>query len=307
MTRSSSGQISLAEQSESRYRRPKQSAAPSLSQLVSKIDTVSSLPEVMTRILGVVNDDSASVADLKDVVEGDPSLTSRVLRTVNSAAYGLRNRVESIHQAIGFLGFREVRNLAVTGSVAEIFREEMVIGRYHRRGLWKHLISTAVVGRMVALRCGLPNFDEVFMGGLLHDLGIILLDQHLHEEFVNVVTEVKDDDVHYLVEREMLGFDHMQFGALVAESWKLPPSTVAVIRFHHESEKAPKEHQKVVFCVQVADFLCHKKEIASIPDGARIAPSGEVFSAIGLGREDVTVVWQDIEPELERHRMLMEI
>lgn len=279
----------------------------SLEDTVDRIHSVSSLPTIVAQVLEVVNDDNSSVADLKRVVESDPALTSRVLRTVNSAAYGLRTSVDSIHKAIGLLGFNEVRNLAVTASVAEIFRQEELVGAYQRRGLWKHMVSVAIIARMVALRSGIKSFEEVFMGGLLHDLGIILIDQYLHADFVKMMKSLPEDKTLWMHEREVFGFDHTQLGARVGENWRFPASSIAVIRFHHDPQRAKPENRSLVQVVEVANFLCAKKKISSVGTRPLPSPDPASLATLKLGRQELGVMWQDMDKELDRHKSLIEM
>lgn len=278
-----------------------------LDKTVDRIHSVSSLPTVAAKILEIVNNDKSTVADLVRVVEGDPALASRVLRTTNSAACGLSKTVESIHKAVGLLGFNQIRNLAVTASVAAIFRSEEMIGAYQRRALWKHLVSTAVVARMIALRLGSNNFEEIFLGGLLHDIGIVLIDQHLHADFVRVIQSLPENKLLSECEREAYGFDHAVLGARVGENWRFPASVVAAIRFHHAPNSAKPDHRLLVQAVAVANFLCTKKGIGSI--GARQLPNPDAttLADLTLGRRELLVLWQDIDHELERYKALIEL
>src|SRR5690606_832545 len=100
----------------------------------------------------------SNAADLKTVVEGDPSLSARVLRTVNSAAYAVRSKVSNLHQAISLLGFNQIRNLAITASVSDSFKTDNVSGPYRRSGLWRHLVSVGICARLVAARTRMSNF-----------------------------------------------------------------------------------------------------------------------------------------------------
>lgn len=278
-----------------------------LEKLLYRIHDVSSLPDVANRVIEIVNSPDSSASDLKAIVESDPALAARLLRTVNSAAYGLRGRVDTVHKAIGMLGFTAVRNLAVTASVAEVFRQNLTIGTYSRYGLWRHLVSVGVVARMAALRSGSQMFDEAFMSGLLHDVGIVMLDQYANEEFVQIVSSLNTETGLDVLERDYLGFDHAQVGAMVAESWKFPPSVVSAIRFHHAPERCKDETRPIVQSVQIANYLCAKRGISSMGIMNVMAPSPQTFSDLNFGRQDVVVLWQDMEAELKKHEEMVKI
>jgi putative nucleotidyltransferase with HDIG domain len=270
-----------------------------LEEITRRIADVSTLPQVAVRILDIVNNPETSVTDLRSVVEGDPSLTIRLLRTVNSAAYGLRTQVDSIHRAIALLGFSAVKNLAITASVAQMFKSDQLIHTYSRPGLWKHMIAVGVSGRMIASRSGLPQFDEAYMCGLLHDIGYVLLDQHAHDEFVSVVSKLTAETPTFEVERATLQLDHCQVGAAIAERWKFPKSVVEAIKNHHHSARSESSLQPLVHVVEVANFLCSKKGFTSMGIHNAPTPTPEVFAALSIGREDLKVLWQDLDKELQ--------
>jgi len=278
-----------------------------LSRITDRIHEVSSLPHVMIQVLEVVNNPETSVADLKDVVENDPALMARVIRTVNSAAYGLRVRVESVHRAISFLGFNEVRDLAVTASVADIFGKEIEVRTYRRRDLWRHLVCVALGARLIASRARIDRFEEAYLSGLLHDLGIILTDQYLHSLFLKILEEVADDSPLCAIERRHLGFDHTELGSRVAENWRFPDHAVATIRFHHNSDKCPPAHQAIVQAVEVANFLCTSKRISSMGVQNVPPPPHSAFDALSIRRNDLKVLWADLDKELAKAEELIKI
>ncbi len=278
-----------------------------LEKLVKRIDEVSSLPDIAVRIIEVVNSPDTSVADLRVIVESDPSLAARILRTTNSSAYGLSARVDSIHRAIAMLGFNTVKDLAVTASIAQIFKDKTTIGTYNRAGLWKHLVCVGVASRMIASRSGLQQFDEAYMCGLLHDIGIVLLDQHHHQQFEEVALNVSDAEPTTSTERRILGFDHSQLGSEVAGKWGFPDSVVLTIKHHHDSSRCAEEVRPIAQVVEIANFLCTKKNINSMGVSNLPAPAGETFAALSIGRNELKVLFQDLDEELEKSRELYEL
>lgn len=278
-----------------------------LEKAVHRIHEVFSLPDVAMRVLEVVTDSNSSVADLRAVVECDPALVSRLLRTINSSAYGLRSRIDSVHKAIALLGFNEIKNLAATAAVADMIKEECIVGSYSRIGLWRHLVSVALSARLIASRSGITSFDEAYMCGLLHDIGITLIDQHQHELFETVITSLSTDATTPEVEQRLLGFDHTQLGSAVAKKWGFPASVVDAIRYHHNSERCSEENRPVIRAVEIANFLCSRKEISSVGIHNVRPPDGVTFAALSIGRDDLKVLWDDIDVELEKATELVKI
>lgn len=290
---------------------PSDAAAATLKPLtpatvVRRVVEISTLPQNAIRVMEVARNPGAGAADLKRVVEGDPALSARVLRVINSASSGLRAKVHNLHQAIGYLGFNQVRNLALTASVGEIFKHDRQIGTYCRSELWRHMVSVGVCARLVAVRCRLDAFEDAFLAGLLHDVGIIIEDQHAHKHFVAALHGMQPDEPLCKAERRTLGFDHCDLGAELAATWKFPPIVEAAIRYHHASQRYKGEQAEVVTCVEIANVVCTLKGASSIGQN-RLAPPLEALKAAGFRKNDVVVLARDLDGELERNKNLFEL
>jgi putative nucleotidyltransferase with HDIG domain len=274
--------------------------------IVRRVFEISTLPQNAMRVMEVARDPQAGAAELKCAVEGDPALSARVLRVINSASSGLRTKVNNVQHAIGLLGFSQVRNLALTASVGEIFKNDEQIGTYRRSELWRHLVSVGICARLVALRCRVGAFEDAFLAGLLHDIGIIIADQHAHEHFAEVIEQLDDSRSLCPTERQVMGFDHCALGAALAETWKFPPVVRAAIEYHHLSQSYKGEGAEIVTCVEIANTLCTLKNISSVGRKLITAPL-DACKAVGFGREDILVLARDMDGELERHKALFNL
>jgi HD-like signal output (HDOD) protein len=256
---------------------------------------------VALRVVKVANDENSGAADLKAILESDPSLSARVLRSVNSAAYSLRTKVTNLQLAIAFLGCKQVRNLAITASVSDLFKDNQPIGTYRRSALWRHFVAVGVCARLIAMRQRLSNFEDAFLAGLLHDLGIVLEDQHAHEQFRQVMLALDPARTLIEVEREHLGFDHTIVGDRFAAKWNLPEAVRASIRYHHASGTYRGTEAAIVRCVEVANMICTIREMPSVGLNL-LKPSTEAIRALSLRKEDILVISQDLDRELKAHQ-----
>jgi len=278
---------------------------PTIDSIVREVTELSTLPAIATKVMEVARNEKSGAADLTAVVEADPVLSARVLRMVNSASCGIRTTVTNLQQAISYLGFREVRNLALTASVSEMFAANERIGRYYRGDLWRHMVSVGICARMVATRCRILNFDDVFLAGLLHDIGVIIEDQHASDEFQRLMKTLSDKDTLVTQEQKLLGFDHCTLGARVAEVWKFPAGVQSAIRYHHGTDKYQGEHAEIVYCVDVANVICTIKKITSVGLGL-LKPSLESFRALGFEKDDIVILATDLDQELAANENLFE-
>jgi HD-like signal output (HDOD) protein len=282
---------------------PPSEAAPALDAAMKRIDDISTLPQIALRVMQVARDESVSAADLKAVMENDPALSARVLRCVNSAAYALRTRVTNLQQAISYLGTKQIRNLAMTACVSDMFRKDERIGPYRRRELWRHLVSVGIGARLIAMRRRLAEFEDAFLAGLLHDVGIVLEDQHFHEAFRRVVGGLDGTRTLAAVEREVLGFDHMMLGERLAAAWGFPEAVRSAARHHHAAMAYSGESADVIRCVEVANLLCTVKGVPSV--GVKLVKvCRTTFSALSLSQQDLKVLDEDLNRELANNATL---
>jgi HD-like signal output (HDOD) protein len=274
--------------------------------VLRRVDEISTLPQIAMRVMEVANSPESGAADLKEVMESDAALSSRVLRCVNSSAYAVRSRITNLQQAIAYLGLKQIRNLAMTASVSELFKKQESLGTYSRPNLWKHLVSVGVCARLIALRRKVRNFEDVFLAGLLHDVGIILEDQNVHEQFSAVMHSLDESKTLVEIEREKLGFDHTLLGYKVAEIWGFPDSVKAAIRYHHASMNCKSEDIAVVQCVEVANLICTLKRISSV--GVNLVKfSQPALAGLSLTKEDISGLAEDLDRELAQNVSLFQL
>jgi putative nucleotidyltransferase with HDIG domain len=212
----------------------------------------------MVRISQMVNESATSVEDLSRLIMSDTALAGQILRLVNSAYYGFPKRITTISEAVVVLGFNTIRNLVASVGVARAFQPR---GRtaLNRDKFWSHSLATAVAARTIARRRNLlsKQVEEAFVGGLLHDVGKLFLDQYFPSQYavtMRVATTARLSIVQ--AENTSLGIQHIHVGKLIAQKWNFPPSLVAMISQHHHPASA-KEHFEFVAIIHAADRVAY--------------------------------------------------
>ena len=267
--------------------------------LFARISEVSTLPAVAMRIIQVANDASTGAADLLEAVQYDAAMAARIMRTVNSSYYSMQNKVADLKLAITLLGFKEIRNLAMTAYVAQLFKKGKGHGTYTREGLWNHMIGVGIVARLIAEVSHKTAPREAYLAGLLHDIGFILVDQYLNKPFHQMIDSLSEERNLIEVEEEVLGFDHAALGSYVGKQWRLPEHLVATIRFHHDPMSYAGDHWAMVYTVALADFLCNAKNVSALGVRNTATPPAEVFSALGLQKPQVNQIWENLDDALK--------
>lgn len=223
---------------------------------------ISSIKHTIIRIINAINDPDSSAKDLRNIIETDPPLSSKLLKLANSALYGYPKTINEIQEAIVCIGFDTVRELALSQKVCELFKKDVDINGYSRKSLWKHSVAVALCGKLIFRREFKERGENIYAVGLLHDIGIIILDQFLHEIFVDILEISRSQDNNlFNVESAALNYNHTDIGKALAEDWDFPDEMVNAIAYHHEPDYAGDEYVKISSVIFIADCIVQKCNI----------------------------------------------
>ncbi len=268
-------------------RRREQSGEPA--KLVISMNELPSLPVALGEVLRVASDPDGSMADLHAAVQRDVSLAARVLKVANSPLYGFRREMETIRQALVMLGPRRVRSIASAMSVGPMFRPKNP-GLVDGVTLWRHALATAVWSQEVAAFIKYHRTDQLFTSGLMHDLGIIVLNHCAPERYTKVLVRTRDEGLPLSeLETEQLGTNHAWVGATLSAKWMLPPQLTQLIS-HHEDTAVPAEPEAQI--LMVADWLAARSGNPEFPWMEAGAPPVEVLQVLGIGRDQLEQILQ---------------
>lgn len=206
---------------------------PALHDLVSVTGKLATLPETVIRLLSILSDPHAPASRVQEVLERDPAMTANVLKISNSAFYGARRRIASVRDALVMLGNRRTATLAFATGMAPVMRQDLLSYGIGREQFWRQALMSAAAAAQVAARTGRQDLQcEAFTAGLVHDVGMLILDPVLAAAGFSLETE----GPLYGTSRQevaVLGYDHCQAGALLAEGWGFPEVLTRPVRFHH--------------------------------------------------------------------------
>uniref|UniRef100_A0A7C4AJ14 HDOD domain-containing protein n=1 Tax=Thermodesulfovibrio aggregans TaxID=86166 RepID=A0A7C4AJ14_9BACT len=201
---------------------------------VEKIESLPTIPPILKKILSVIEDPKVSLQKITDFVSSDPTLTARILKMVNSPVYGFPGRISSVSHAMVILGLNAVKGLLLGVSVFEIMKKSMI-------GLWEHSLSTAIFARIIAIKKELQSPEEISIGGLLHDIGKVILIIALKDEYLKIIDSVQGGErLLYEVERENFGITHAEVGGIIAKKWNFPLKLIEPMMYHHRPQMSEK-------------------------------------------------------------------
>lgn len=213
-----------------------------------------SLRSIDSALRSLLNDDQRYISQIAEIIRRDPSLTARLLRLVNSVYYGMNSPVSNLEEAVFYLGLRQIRQLVMVTPIIEDFQRLAGKVAFSWRDFWRHCIGTAILTREVwgSLQ---PSIDDTdYVAGLVHDVGKIVMASAFPEHFQAVYHNRNEGSELVDKEREVLGIDHAELGALYLQKHNLPEILVETARHHHQPEKSGST-ATLAASVQIADLL----------------------------------------------------
>lgn len=223
-------------------------------QLVRDLNGLVSLPRAYYRVNEMLEDPRYGSSDIGKVIAHDPALTARLLRLVNSAQFGVSSKISTIPQAITLLGTRNLRELILTTSVASAF-SNISSRLVDMADFWHHSIYCGILARAIARHLKHRQPEQIFVAGLIHDLGKLIIFYRLPDQAETILSEFADSELNlFEIEQRTLGFDHAAVGAALMLDWQLPELLYETTAHHHYPERARK-YQDEVALVHVANVL----------------------------------------------------
>ena len=228
---------------------------------IREISHIATLPEVTLQIIKMVEDPQSTAADLHKVIEGDPALSSRVLKVVNSSFYGLPGQIASINRAIVLLGLNAVKNIAIAASLSKLFRGGDLTSGFSAKSLWEHSNACAAAAKIITDTLKLGVADEAFLAGLMHDIGIMVEMQYDRQRLIEVVESlgVNKTGVPLMdmleAEESVYGATHQDFGAALCKKWKFPRCLEIVTGHHHDPLAVDPESRTLPCVIYLADRI----------------------------------------------------
>ena len=259
-----------------------------------------SIQNIVSGITRIINDPESSAKDLKEVIQIDPPLTGKLLKLANSVYYSPLTKISEIQKAVIWVGYDALKELALSQKVCEAFVGDTDIEGYSRNLLWKHSVAVALLGKMIYRREFGRKGDNIYVAGLLHDIGIIALDQFCQDDFRLILSERKTEKKNQTTaENKVLGFDHTEVGEAITDSWNLPQELIQIIKYHHNPDTIAREFARPGLTLYVADYVCQQKRIGYSDAPVR---DRELFmrclKRLKLSSYAIDLIFEDVEQEL---------
>jgi putative nucleotidyltransferase with HDIG domain len=278
---------------------------------LQEIGHLPTLPQVLVQIEDALRSEQSAAVDMAEVIREDPPLTASILRVANSVVYRGRfsGRIASIPQAVARLGTSEVRRICLSTALIRAF-DNYGAGIQHEE-FWQHSLTVATATRIFQSRAGggsaarKAEAEDAFVAGLLHDVGMFVMDQFFPELFAKVREHAGALGIPLAkAEEELLGLEHGEIGGVLLRNWGLPARVVDAVAWHHRPDGCPEKHRRVAQMVHLADFICVNQSIGDTLEGVYDGFSVGAWHDLGLSINEAPAMLEDLKEDAVRSEVL---
>jgi PAS domain S-box-containing protein len=273
-------------------------------QILGGIEKLPMLPAVALKLLEVTEDEKSSALDLARLIETDQALAAKTMRMANSAFYGRSGKISTLRDAVSLVGFGALRSTILTVFFMDVFKATAHDTGFDTEAFWLHSLACGICGRELGRMVrGPASFaEEAFVCGMLHDSGKILLNNYLPGDYRKVVDAVATKNLTIAeAEQTVLDVDHAQVGGELLKLWKLPEHETRAIHLHHHPPAGKTDQEpgsRLAQVVRLADTLVRMRKIGSGGDEVPRFVEPKALASLGLTREEVTRLAEDLEDKV---------
>lgn len=265
-----------------------------IDKLIDSIREFPTLPTIYSALLDVLSNPFSTVKDVTDIIMRDQSVTSKIIKIANSPVFGISTKVDTISQAIFFLGFNEIKNIVLTVSVMKIFSNTKNFTYFNFIDLWKHSIAVGVITRILGSKLGIKNVENYFISGLLHDLGKLVFYKIFGEEYAKILRYAYDnfEEIRDL-EKKTFGITHEIAGEILAEKWRFSPAMRDVIKYHFFFRRNNQD-DTLIACVHLANMMAIAMNLGNSGSNIVYQPNYDIWNIINLPEGTLTAMYDEI-------------
>lgn len=278
-----------------------------IQELIKEIRQITPMSAVVNQIMEAVDAPDCSMEDIANIVQYDPAMTANILRTCNSAYFGLPNPIESIRDAVSILGMDQILELVMLKAGARAFDKPQKGYEREQGTIWKSSVSSALIARELAKKLCPDHRNTIFTAALLKDIGKTVLDRFIASSHEKINTLVKEEGYSFReAEKKVIGIDHAELGAMIMKMWKFSPRMVKIIRHHHLSDPSMQKDPDIAI-VYLSDCICMMTGMGTGTDGLAYRFHDQVVENMGLSSNDIMKIIAEFTQTMEQVEGLLQI
>lgn len=275
---------------------------------IRNTDNLSSLPTIAVEVLQISRSTDATMDDLVNVVQNDPAITGKLLKMVNSALFSIPREIGTLKQAVGLLGMRTVKVMALSFSLVEMMQNEEGNG-FDFDVYWRRSLTCAAAARTIAKKTAPKVAEEAFIGGLLSDLSMVALWRCAKEDYGPVLDEASTNNKQlFEVESETWGVSHAQLTSELLKNWSLPDSLCDAIGAHHNtdtkflSDEAATLAKVIQAASLIASLFCQ-----DVPPGEWEEVKKAVCNGSGLSEKEYDEIMENLDQHVRETASMLAV
>lgn len=262
--------------------------------LILKAMELPVLPATTQKVLGLMSDPDVSIEKVKRLIGVDPGLATKILKVANSAFYGSYRNIQNLSQAILRLGLNAVRNIVVATSMKNVYKRFGLTEKL----IWEQMIGSALASSIIAKHTRIADPEDAFIGGLLHDVGKVVLNNEFPDKFAKVMERVYNDQVPFeTAEKEVFDFTQREVGAHVVKKWGFPENLELLLRYFDDQDVISKERYlfNLVSIITMGDRMCQKFGMGWRKPGGDDVSFGNLPEALGINEAAMNEITENIK------------
>lgn len=273
----------------------------------NSIARLPAFPATVHKVTRLINNPDSSLSELVEVIRLDQAITANILRMCNSAYFGLRHKVDNVHDAIMHLGRQNIVRAVLAAGTSRFFKNTPGY-EAEARDLWEHAVGTALMAQILAHNSSRKGDSSLFTAAILHDIGKVVLGEFVKDKYAEIKKMVSERSCSFLqAEEKILGINHATLGGMIALSWKFPEDIRDAIAFHHRPDRLSDKADPMPWIVHLADQGCLMLGIGRGADGLAYDGLDGALSRIGMSQQQFEGALALLVKELDNAREMVGI
>jgi putative nucleotidyltransferase with HDIG domain len=276
--------------------------------ILKSIKKIPAFPATIQRVTQLLRNEDYAVADVVNVVKYDQSIAANILKISNSAYFGVHQRINTIHDAVVYLGQQQLVRAVQVAGISKFYKKTGKGYVAQSRDLWEHSVAVALMSQILSRRIQGKEDSVLYTAALLHDIGKIIMGEYVYEAFQQIFDQVKTKQCSFLeAEEEVIGINHAELGGRIAAYWNFPVEIRDAIAYHHRPDLLMKEDKTNAWLVYLSDQACLMFGIDGGVDGLAYKGLEEVMHFFDLKAVDLEKSFIVLLDELEKAKDVIQI
>ena len=274
--------------------------------ILRSIDRIPAFPATIQKVSELLRNDDYVVADVANVIKYDQAIAANILKISNSAYFGARQKIKSIHDAVVYLGQQQLIRAVQTAGISKIYDKGGKGYVEQSKDLWEHSVAVALMSQVLSRKIQSRDDPVLYTAALLHDVGKIIMGEYVHDSFEKIIQRVRQGKCSFLeAEEEILGINHADLGGRIAAHWNFPAEIRDAIAYHHRPDLLMEQDKKNAWFVYLSDQACLMMGIDGGVDALAYKGLEDVMKYFNLRMVDLEKSFIILVDELEKAKDLI--